>query len=90
MTYYILEIRTAGNAMDDIEREVYTDLEEAKKDFTEAVNKKINETAYDNEMTTKDRLAYIDELQKDILDSVEDVSDPDGEWQVALFIAQMR
>lgn len=87
MTYYILEIRTAGNAMDDIDREVYTDLKEAKKAFAEAANKKINETVHDNEMTTKDRLAYIDELQKGILDSVEDVSDPDGEWQVALFIA---
>ena len=87
---YILEIRTAGNVADEIERKIYTDLASAKEAYTEAVHNKIQEIGYDNEFTTKDYLAYKEELVEYPVDAINSIADPDGEWQVALFEAEVE
>lgn len=87
MQHYILEVTTAGNAQDGVARYVYSDRKEAEKAYHEAVEERIGEVVYDNDLDEKDAEEYREELQKDILDSIMDISDPDGEWQVALFTA---
>lgn len=87
MQNYILEVTTAGNAQDEVARYVYSDRKEAEKAYYEAVDEKISEVIYDNDLDEKDAAEYREELDKDILDSIMDISDPDGEWQVALFTA---
>lgn len=83
--YYILEVTTTGNSQDEVERYVYTDIEEAQKAFDDKVKEKIDETVVDNDMNEQESEEYEEDLIKDILDSVMDVSDPEYEWQVALF-----
>ena len=87
---YILEIRTAGNVADEIERKIYTDLASAKEAYAEAVHNKIQEIGYDNEFTTKDYLDYKEELVEYPMDAINGIADPDGEWQVALFEAEVE
>lgn len=82
---YVLEITTAGNAQDEVERYVYTNIDEAQKAFDDAVKEKIDETVADNDMDEEEAEEYEEDLIKDILDSVMDVSDTEYEWQVALF-----
>lgn len=87
--YYILEITTAGNAQDEVERKVFTNKEEAMKAYNEAVDEKISEVIYDNGMSEREAKQYRDELKENMnmLDSVMDMADTEGEWQVALFKA---